>query len=221
MKVIGAGFGRTGTTSLKVALQRLGFGPCLHMIDLLSGNPELADTFREAYDGKPTDWETALEGWESCVDWPGCSFYQRFIELWPNAPVILNVRDPEGWYKSTYNTIYQAAMVIPQTPEQLARPAARMLRRIVWEGDLQGKFENKQAAIEIFEAWNEKAKATVPKERLLVFDVLDGWQPLCDFLGVDAPDEPFPHKNDTQSFLDMINRGAHESGEQAKNLRNA
>src|SRR5579862_8199623 len=123
MRVIGAGFGRTGTMSLKVALQRLGFGPCLHMIDLLSGYPEMSDIFREAYDGKSTDWRSVLEGWESCVDWPACSFYKQLIELWPDAPVILNVRDPEKWYKSTYDTIYQAAMVIPQTQEQLDRPA--------------------------------------------------------------------------------------------------
>ncbi|HEV3309747.1 MAG TPA: sulfotransferase, partial [Chloroflexota bacterium] len=101
MKVIGAGFGRTGTMSLKAALQQLGFGPCLHMIDLLSGHPELSDTFREAYDGKSTDWATTLEGWESCVDWPACSFYKDLMRVWPDAPVILNVRDPEGWYKST------------------------------------------------------------------------------------------------------------------------
>jgi hypothetical protein len=219
MKVIGGGFGRTGTTSLKVALQTLGFGPCLHMIDLLSGYPELSDAFRKAYDGAQPDWITLLDGWESCVDWPTCSFYKQLMEIWPDAPVILNVRDPDSWYKSTYNTIYQAAMVIPQTPEQLARPAARMLRRVVWEGDLQSKFEDKETAIEIFNAWNESVKAYVPADRLLVFDVTEGWEPLCAFLGLAVPDEPFPHKNDTQSFLDMINRGAHETGEQVAKLR--
>jgi len=218
MKVIGAGFGRTGTMSLKVALQMIGFGPCLHMIDLLSGNPELSDIFREAYDGKQVDWKTTLEGWESCVDWPACSFYKQLMETWPDAPVILNVRDAEGWYKSTYNTIYQAAMVMPQTEEQRNRPASKMLRRVVWEGDLQSRFTDKQAAIDIFNAWNEEVKATVPKDKLLVFAVTDGWEPLCNFLGVDVPDEPFPHKNDTESFLAMVNRGAHETGEQVAAL---
>src|SRR5581483_4585989 len=123
MKVIGAGLGRTGTTSIKVALQKLGFGPCLHMIDLLSGPAELSDAFREAYDGKPTDWKQVLGGWESTMDWPACSFYKQFMEVWPEAPVILNVRDPEGWYKSCHNTIYQAAIVMPQTEQYRARPA--------------------------------------------------------------------------------------------------
>jgi hypothetical protein len=218
MKVIGAGFGRTGTMSLKVALQQVGFGPCLHMIDLLSGHPEMSDAFREAYDGNETDWKSLLEGWESCVDWPACSFYKQLMEVYPDAPVILNVRDAEGWYKSTYNTIYQAAMVIPQTEEQRNRPASKMLKRIVWEGDLQSKFEDKEAAIEIFNTWNEEVKQNVPADRLLVFNVTEGWEPLCKFLGVSVPDEPFPHKNDTQSFLDMINRGAHETGEQAATL---
>jgi hypothetical protein len=218
MKVIGAGFGRTGTMSLKVALQRLDFGPCLHMIDLLSGNPELSDIFREAYDGKPTDWEAALQGWESAVDWPACSFYRQFMDRFPDAPVILNVRDGEGWYKSTYNTIYQAAMVLPQTLEMEARPASKMLRRVVWEGDLQGKFQDKGAALEIFERWNDEVRNSVPKDRLLEFNVIEGWEPLCAFLGVDVPDEPFPHLNDTQSFLEMIQRSAHTSGEKVAAL---
>lgn len=221
MKVIGAGFGRTGTMSLKVALQDLGFGPCLHMIDLLSGRPELSDIFREAYDGRPADWKAVLEGWESVVDWPGCSFYKQFMQLWPDAPVILNVRDPEGWYKSTYNTIYQAAIVMPQTPEMANRPANKMLRRIVWDGDLRGKFEDKDAALAIFEQWNQEVRDTVPAERLLEFDVKQGWEPLCEFLGVDVPEGPFPHLNDTQSFLDMIQRGAHTSGEKVAALNTA
>jgi len=200
--------------SIKVALQKLGFGPTLHMIDLLSGYPELSDTFREAYDGRPTDWKSVLQGWESGMDWPACSFYKQFMELWPEAPVILNVRDPEGWYKSTENTIYKAAMAAKKDPGVGGRPAGKMLRRIVWEGDLQGKFADKPAALEIFHQWNEDVKAYVPAERLLVFDVHDGWEPLCAFLGVPVPDEPFPHLNDTQSFLDMISRGAHTSGEQ-------
>jgi Sulfotransferase domain len=218
MKVIGAGFGRTGTMSLKVALQQLGFGPCLHMIDFLSGNPHLSDVFREAYDGKTTDWKAELAGWESAVDWPGCSFYKEFMKLFPDAPVVLNVRDPEGWYKSTYNTIYQAAMVMPQTPEMAARPANRMLRRVVWEGDLQSKFEDKPAALAIFESWNQGVRDTVPSDRLLEFNVIEGWKPLCDFLGQAVPDEPFPHLNDTQSFLDMVQKGAHMTGEKVAAL---
>ena len=218
MKVIGAGFGRTGTQSIKVALQQLGFGPCLHMIDMLSGNPEMSDAFREAYDGKPTDWEALVEGWESCMDWPTCSFYKQFIETFPDAKVILNVRDPEGWYKSCYNTIYQVAVVAPPPFEIASRPPNKMLKRVIWEGDLQGKFGDKATALEILEQWNQEVRDTVPAEKLLEFAVTDGWEPLCKFLEVDVPDEPFPHLNDTQSFLDMVQRGAHVTGEHAAAL---
>lgn len=218
MKVIGAGFGRTGTMSTKVALQQLGFGPCLHMIDLIAANQDLAQTFYDAYQGKPVDWTEALQGWESTVDWPGCTFYKQLMDTFPNAPVILNVRDPESWYKSMNDTIYDAAMKLEQMPEMRDRPATKMIKAVVWDGDMKGDFQNKKGSIEIFEQHNKEVKDYVPAGRLLVFDVKQGWEPLCSFLGVDVPDMPFPHANDTESFKQMMESGAATSGEHAREL---
>lgn len=218
MRVIGGGFGRTGTMSLKVALQQLGFAPCLHMIDLLSGNPELSETFIEAYRGKSVDWRTVLEGWEATVDWPGCSFYRQLMETFPEAPVILSVRDPESWYQSVNDTIFMAAEVMKDQPEIRDLPASRMLRTIVWDGDFQGQFADKQRTLEVYENHNREVKEFVPPERLLVFEVKQGWGPLCRFLRVETPETPFPHVNDKESFLAMIQSGAHMSGEQTQKL---
>ncbi|HZT95279.1 MAG TPA: sulfotransferase [Chloroflexota bacterium] len=218
MDVIGAGFGRTGTMSLKVALQQLGFAPCLHMIDLLAGMPELSDTFREAYEGKQVDWKTALKDFRATVDWPGCTFYKEFMELYPNAPVILSVRDPEAWYKSTNDTIFKAAEMLPNMPEIADKPVAKMLKAIVWDGDLQGRFADKDFAISVFEKHNREVQQYVPKERLLVYEVKQGWEPLCSFLGVSVPEEPFPHVNDTKTFWENMTSGSITSGDEARKL---
>jgi Sulfotransferase domain len=218
MKVIGAGFGRTGTMSLKVALQQIGFDPCLHMIDLLAGMPELSDTFREAQEGKTVDWAVALKGFESTVDWPGCTFYKQMMDAFPDAKVLLTVRDPEAWYKSVDDTIYGAAQAIQTMPEMADKPVAKMLKSVVWDGDLEGTFADKERTLSIFENHNREVQEYVPSDRLLVFEVKQGWAPLCNFLGVDIPSEPFPHVNDTQSFLENMRSGAITSGEEARKL---
>ncbi len=221
MRVIGAGFGRTGTMSTKVALQQLGFSPCLHMIDLLAGNQDLAQTFYDAKLGKPVDWASELADWDATVDWPGCTFYKELMATFPDARVILNVRDPESWYKSMNDTIYAAAMSFGDMPEMRERPATKMIQTIVWEGDLEGRFADKQRALEIFDQHNREVREYVPSERLLVFDVKQGWEPLCTFLGVDVPQQPFPHANDTESFRKMMESGAAVSGDKARELNTA
>lgn len=218
MRVIGAGFGRTGTMSTKVALQQLGFSPCLHMIDLIADNQDLAETFYEAYRGSKVDWKETLRDWDATVDWPGCSFYKQFMEAFPSAPVILNVRDPESWYKSMNDTIFDVAGHLAEIPEMRDRPATKMIRTVVWEGDMEDDFPNKAHAIEIFERHNREVKEHVPTERLLVFDVKQGWEPLCRFLQVGVPEMPFPHANDTESFKQMMADGSAASGEHARAL---
>jgi hypothetical protein len=209
MKLIGAGFGRTGTMSLKAALEQIGYGPSFHMIDLIRDATPLP-YWQAAADGERIDWTEALAGWESSVDWPGCTFYDQMIETWPDAPVLLSVRDPESWYASCANSIHaakemalkgelQGAEEDPPSPEVL-----KMINDLIWNGTFHGRFLEKDYALDVFHRHNEEVKANVPADRLLVWDVKDGWEPICRFLGVDVPDTPFPHLNDTASFRAMF-----------------
>ena len=213
IEVIGAGFGRTGTMSLKVALEELGFGPCYHMIELF-GHPEHVPIWEAASQGKPVDWEGLFRGYRATTDWPACSFYKELVERYPDAKVILTVRDPERWYESTYNTIYGMRRMISSPIFRLAglfRPsmglAARMNDRLIWEDTFGGSLEDRERAIRVFERHNEEVKGRVPPDKLLVYEVKEGWQPLCEFLGVEVPkDKPFPHLNDTDTFRKMVRR---------------
>ena len=209
MKVIGAGFGRTGTMSLKAALERLGFGPCFHMIDLIR-DPTPLPYWQAAADGEKVDWTEALDGWESTIDWPGCTFWEEMAEIWPDAPVLLSVRDPEAWYRSTLNSIHEAKEMalrgeLQGNTEEAPDPAVmQMINGLIWKGTFKGRFTDKEFALEVFRRHNEDVKSKVPADRLLVYEIKQGWGPLCDFLGVEVPDEPMPHLNDTDSFRNMF-----------------
>ena len=209
MKVIGAGFGRTGTMSLKAALEQLGCGPCFHMIDLIR-DPEPLPYWVAAANGERIDWTEALEGWESSVDWPGCTFWEEMAETWPDAPVLLSVRDPEAWYRSCLNSIHAAkemalAGELEGGDEEGPSPeVVGMINNLIWNGTFKGRFLEKDYALEVFHRHNEYVKAKVPADRLLVYEIKQGWEPLCEFLGVDVPDTPMPHLNDTESFRNMF-----------------
>jgi Sulfotransferase domain len=216
LEVIGAGFGRTGTMSLKVALEELGFGPCYHMTEVFA-HPEHVELWRAAAQGKAVDWEQIFDGYRASVDWPACTFYGELMEKYPEAKVILTVRDPQRWYESTYDTIYTmtraassspifslAGLVLPRAKGvKRARP---MIEEIVWQRDFNGRFEDRESAIATFEHHNEEVKQRVPTEKLLVYEVKEGWAPLCEFLGVEVPDRPFPHLNDGAVFRGRIRR---------------
>ena len=217
MKVIGAGFGRTGTASLQSALQELGFGPCYHMYEVFE-HPQQADFWGAAWRGEALDWEEVLEGYEASVDWPACTFYEQLMERYPDAKVLLSVRDPERWYESTRNTIYEltklsdhslftrlglASLSLFMFGTFTIRPL-QMAQEIVLRGTFEGKFEDKRYAIEVFNQHNEEVKRRVPKERLLVYEVKEGWKPLCEFLGVKEPDKPFPRLNDAAEIQRLI-----------------
>jgi hypothetical protein len=209
MQVIGAGFGRTGTMSLKAALERLGFGPCFHMIDLIR-NPEPLPYWQAAANGEQVDWTEALAGWESTIDWPGCTYWEEMAETWPDAPILLSVREPEAWYRSTLNSIHEAKEMalrgeLQGNTEEAPDPATmQMINGLIWNGTFEGRFTDKEFALEVFRRHNEDVKSKVPSDRLLVYEIKDGWEPLCDFLGVEAPDESMPHLNDTESFRNMF-----------------
>jgi Sulfotransferase domain len=200
VKVIGAGFGRTGTLSLKVALEELGLGPCYHMVALMN-HPEHVPLWEAATRGEPVDWEKIFAGYQATVDWPSAAFYKELVEAYPDAKVILTIRDPQKWYESTKRTVYTMADIPDPSP------VLQMDNRLVWEQTFNGDFENRQRAIEVFEQHNEEVRKHIPPEQLLVYEVKEGWEPLVEFLGVVAPkDEPFPHLNDTQAFKDMVQR---------------
>lgn len=203
IKVIGAGFGRTGTSSLKAALEMLGFGPCYHTREIVPFHPLRAKTWYQASRGRPVDWLTVFEGYQATVDWPACHFYQELMAVYPEARVILTVRDPDRWYQSALDTIYPSAQSFSgwQWLFPITRYVPLMLHSVIWEGTFHGRFEDKAYALKIYNRHIEEVKRTVPPERLLVYQVSQGWEPLCRFLGVPAPvGQPFPHLNDTAQF---------------------
>lgn len=210
LKVIGAGFGRTGTSSLQAALEELGFGKCYHMREVfVEGNKHHPALWLAASEGKPVDWEQLFAGYQATVDWPGCTFYKELMDYYPSAKVLLSVRDPEKWYTSTNATVFRSYR--PSLSNWLLRwnprthlkwRAVNSLRRQTF-GD---RYEDKDYVLEIFKRHNEEVQRMVPPERLLVYDVKQGWEPLCRFLEVPVPDKPFPHLNDTAEFQQMVQR---------------
>ena len=192
LEVVGAGFGRTGTFSLKLALERLGLGPCYHMFEV-GRNPGHRDLWMAMAEGADHDWEEILAGYRSAVDWPAAAFYAPLMERYPEAKVVLTVRDPEAWYESARATI------VPD-PERLGEDTSPMTRRVIWDGVFDGRVHDREHALAVFRRHVAEVRARVPRERLLVYDVREGWEPLCAFLGVPVPAEPYPHRNTTEEF---------------------
>lgn len=216
VEVIGAGFGRTGTLSLKVALERLGYGPCYHMTEVFD-KPGHVALWEAATRGERVDWELVFGGYGATVDWPAAAFYEDLMERYPEARVILTVRDPDRWYESARGTIYGVQRVarsplfslgaLISSRARTMQRAALMAADLVWERTFDGRFEDRGYAIKVFEDHNRMVGERVPSDRLLVYEVKEGWGPLCDFLGVDAPEgEPFPHLNDAGEFRARIRK---------------
>lgn len=215
LKIIGAGNGRTGTLSMKLALEQLGFGPCYHMYELMS-DPERLPHWQDAFDGKPVDWEGLFDGYQSTMDYPGFYFYKEIMAAFPEAKVILTTRPGADWYESASKTIYKASPGPLQKLRILLRlPFNAKLRRVLpvfkivdylWEEVFEGRFADRDFAIRKFEAMNEEVIRTVPKEKLLVYQVKEGWEPLCDFLKLPVPDTPFPKTNHRDGFHAKLRR---------------
>ncbi|HWY90223.1 MAG TPA: sulfotransferase [Solirubrobacteraceae bacterium] len=210
MQVIGAGFGRTGTMTLKAALEELGVGPCYHMVEVLWGDTSRLPLWQAAANGEEVDWKAVFEGFQSTVDWPGCTFWEPLMEVFPDAKVLLTVRDPESWYESARNTIYASLIAgqkgeLQEGDEEPPSPEAfQMISALIWQGTFHGKFEDKAYAIEKFNEHNETVKRKVPPERLVVHEVKEGWKPLAQMLGVPEPRTEFPRLNDKVAFREMV-----------------
>jgi hypothetical protein len=200
LQVIGAGFGRTGTLSLKVALETLGYGPCHHMMEVM-GKPDHIALWREAAEGRAMDWETVYDGYVATVDWPGCAFWRELAELHPEAKVVLSVRDPQRWYESVRTTIYQVMIRdVPADAPAWLHDQMAMVRTLIRDGAFGGRFEDRDHAIAVFEQHNQSVRDSIAKDRLLVFEASEGWAPLCDFLGRPVPDGRYPRLNDGDEF---------------------
>jgi hypothetical protein len=213
--VIGAGFPRTGTTSVKAALERLDFGPCHHMSEVLSSH-DLATRWAGVADAPAGEvaWERLLEGWRSGVDWPLSFFWRELADTFPDAKVVLTVRNPHRWYASMRATIFEIMRRAEREHSSVRLPSEMdtihpLLERM-WHthfGVPPGGVPDEATAVAAFERNTARVRAEVPADRLLVCRAGEGWERLCAFLGVDVPDEPFPHLNDTGEM-----RAKHEMG---------
>ena len=206
LKVVGAGFGRTGTLSLKNALEKLGVGPCYHMMEVFPRPEHVAMWHRLAFENS-MDWDLLFRDFHSTVDWPSARWWREIAAHYPDAKVLLSVRDPESWYKSMIDTIYQPMKwPVPEGLPEIVRLQNEMVRKAILTETFDNRFEDKAFAIEVFKRHTQEVRDTIDPARLLVFDVKEGWAPLCRFLEVPIPDEPFPRLNDTASTQAMIQR---------------
>jgi hypothetical protein len=222
MKVIGAGLPRTATTTQMFALEQLGFGPCYHMRDLLAGLETGLPLWEAVADGA-ADWDAIFGGdrvIRSTVDWPSARFYRELMDVYPEAKVLLSVRDADAWVRSMRETVWglfhsntvmrhvsdARAVVDPLWDRYL-----RLMTRLNWDpetGAFAGDHRSDTGLAALMARWDDEVKATVPAERLLVWDPSQGWEPLCEFLGVAVPPEPLPRLNDKQAFREGITAGA-------------
>ena len=193
MQVVGAGLGRTGTHTQKVVLEQLLGGTCHHMMEVF-GHPDEVPVWHQAALGTMPDWTQFLGGYTALVDWPGASYYKELAAAFPDAPVLLSVRDPDAWYTSASDTIFNA--IDPSNTDDPWQQMVGTMLRNRFCADL----ENPDAMKKAFVAHNEEVRDTIPADRLIVWEPKDGWAPICDALGVSVPDEPIPVTNTTNEF---------------------
>jgi hypothetical protein len=217
MRLIGAGLPRTGTLSQKVALEMLGLAPCYHMVNVLA-DLDQAQTWRRALDGE-TVWDEVFDGFPATVDWPGSFFYRELADFYPDAKVLLSVRDAEGWERSMRQTIwglFYGDMLIRELAAARCRVDAKWrgymeMMEEMWEKSgliSHGSDTTSESMRSAMERFNQEVQDTIPSDRLLVWSVGDGWEPLCEFLELPVPDTPFPHLNDSRVFAERIVDGA-------------
>lgn len=195
LKVIGAGVGRTGTHSLKLALEQLLGGRCHHMIEVFGHAEQEIPVWTAAIRGEQVDWPKLFDGYVAQVDWPGASFWPELVEAYPDALVLLSVRDPDGWYKSATSTIFHGMTEGARDGDGWMTAMLRL-----FDERFSSDLENRSAMIDAFERHNDRVRSAVPADRLLEWTPADGWDPICKRLGVAVPDEPFPLTNTTEEF---------------------
>ena len=202
LEIIGPGFGRTGTNSLKLALEHLGFGPCHHMFEVRD-NPEQLPHWEAAARGEAVDWDKVFAGYRSQVDWPGARYWRELTEHFPDARVILTVRDPDAWFDSVQATIAPFVAARGSHPSAHVNALAEMGYQTVMAQVFDGRISDREHATQVFKDHIMEVEARIPADRLLTFDPREGWPPLCKFLEVKIPDRPFPRTNSSKEFVDQ------------------
>lgn len=201
LQVIGVGLGRTGTLSLKLALEHLGLGPCYHMVEVVGDMQRNVPLWIAAGRGAP-DWDALFEGFASTTDYPGCMFWRDLAARYPQAKLILTVRDADKWFESVSATVFspEHRARVESSPDMVDFFAATVF------DDLGDRLGDRAKMVEYFNAWNNAVIAEVPPERLLVYPAGEGWEPLCDFLGVPVPEAPYPRVNSREEMIGRVSQ---------------
>jgi hypothetical protein len=198
MQIVGAGLGRTGTLSLKLALEQLLGAPCYHMAEVF-GRPDDIAVWQRAIDGDPPDWPTFFAGYEAAVDWPASAFWRELSDAFPAAPVLLSTRrDADAWWTSANDTIFQISRA--DAPGDPNVQAHRDMAFSLFAQRFTPDWRDEAAAKRAYEAHNAEVRATIAPDRLVDWHPGDGWAPICAALGLDVPDTAFPHVNTTEEF---------------------
>jgi len=206
LKIIGAGMGRTGTASLKVAIETLGIGHCYHMSEVLK-NPGYTKDWINAAEGN-ADWDKIFKGYSATVDNPGCNYWKELADNYPEAKVILTVRDADKWFDSTNETIHslEFASFIKNSP------FGEMVQKTIWDR-MKNRMQDRKHMVDFFENRTSEIIDYIAPERLLVYQVSEGWKPLCTFLDVPVPNTDFPRINSRDETKELLANLIAASGE--------
>jgi Sulfotransferase domain len=199
LKVIGAGLGRTATFSMKFALEHLGLGPCYHMSEVLAGARRNIPLWLDVINGQ-ADWDAIFEGYQSTTDYPACTYWRELVAHYPDARVVLTIRDPDSWFDSVSQTIFSEQM----QGSLAGSPAEAMMQGVIFDA-FGGHVNDRAFMTEWFERRNQDVIDAVDSERLLVYSPKQGWEPLCVFLDVPVPDGPFPRVNSRDEVSQLSN----------------
>lgn len=202
VRVVGAGLGRTGTNSLKVALQRLLGGRCYHMHELLE-RPDDTEHWERAAAGEFATWEWLWQDYVATIDFPAAMFWRELLADSPDAVVLLSTRESaQIWWDSFQRTILQS--LTGEVPADRPDWARRRAMNLSVLARLTPGWRTETDAIDAYQRHNEEVRQTVPPDRLIDWRPGDGWEPICSVLGVAVPEEAFPHENTTADFQARI-----------------
>ena len=201
LRVVGAGLPRTGTASLKLALERLLDGPCYHMFEVFA-QPGHIPVWHDAVRGQPPDWDTFLAGYPAAVDLPAAAFWRQLAAANPGALIVLSVRDsPQQWWDSCAGTFFSPAGLGPSPDPGSTMDEYLAMALDVWQAWAgPASILDPDAMMAAYQRHNDTVRASAPPGRLLEWRAADGWEPLAAALGVPAPGDPFPHVNTRAQF---------------------